>query len=234
MFKYKEVTTLIRKDIIDGVYPNNKLPTKVELTKIFNVSMITINKVLDQLKDEGIIEIKQGSGIYIKNINNYILHSKYESRMHGFKVNSQHLDYQNKIKRFKIIKATKFLSENLKVTVGTKVYEIIRIRIINGIITQYERTYMPVALFPNLSQEHILDSIYNYILHDCQYKIDYTHDLVSCKNANEIDKYYLNLSQQCALGTLEQIGFLDSQEIFQYTYCVFLPEYFYFKHINIF
>lgn len=234
MFKYEEVTALIRKDIIDGIYPNNKLPTKIELTKIFNVSMITINKVLEELNAEGIIEIKQGSGIFIKNVNNYLLHSKYESQMHGFKMNSRHLDYQNYINKFKIIKATEFLSENLNIKVGTEVYEIIRSRIVNDKITQYERTYMPVSLFPDLKQKHILDSLYNYILNDCNYKIDYTHDLISCKNADDIDKYYLQLEHSTALGTLEQIGYLTNGLIFQYTSCVFLPESFYFKHINSF
>ncbi len=88
MFKYEKITNEIRQNIIDGIYDNKRLPSKRELSLHYEVSVITINKVLAILKDEGIITIKHGSGIYINDLNNYLLHSDYESKMHGFKTNS--------------------------------------------------------------------------------------------------------------------------------------------------
>ncbi len=232
MFKYEKIAGELRQNIIDGIYQNNRLPSKKELVKDFNVSMITINKVLEQLKSEDIITIKHGSGIYINDVSNYLLHSEYESRMHGFKTKSKNLVYTNLVKKFQIISATKFLANNLKLELGDPVYEIIRCRIIDGQISQYEKTYMPVAVFPDLTKEHVLNSIYEYIMNECNLKIDHTHDIVSCKNADRLDQLYLEIKHDTALGTLEQIGWLEDGRIFQYTYCVFLPEFFQFKHVS--
>ncbi len=232
MFKYEKITNEIRQNIIDGIYQNNKLPSKKNLANYYNVSIITINKVFTCLKDEGIIEIKHGSGAYITDISNYLLHSEYESRMHGFKMNSKNLTYHNRVKRFKKIKATKFLAQNLNIKTGDMVYEIIRQRIVSDHVSQYEKTYMPVSLFPDLAEKHIMNSLYEYIINECNLKIDHTHDLVSCKNADKIDKTYLEIDYDTAVGTLEQIGWLNNKVIFQYTYCIFLPEHFKFKHVS--
>ncbi len=232
MFKYEKITNEIKQNIIDGIYTNNRLPSKRELSNNYNVSMITINKVLDLLKADGIISIKHGSGIYINDISNYLLHSDFESRMHGFKTTAKNLEYDNLVKKFHVIKATKFLAENLKVEYGAEVYEIIRCRVVNQKISQYEKTYMPVSIFPNMTKEHVLNSIYEYIIYDCNLNIDHTHDIVSCKNSTKLDRHYLEIKKDTALGTLEQIGWLSDGRIFQYTYCVFLPEHFRFKHVS--
>lgn len=234
MFKYQKVVKEVRQNIIDGIYKNNRLPSKKELATAFDVSIITINKVLEILKDEELIEIKHGSGIYIKYDFNLLLHSEYQSCMHGFKTKSKNLNYHNILKKFEIIKATVFLANNLKIKPGDLVYEIIRCRVIKGEISQYEKTYLPVAMFPNITEDHLLDSLYEYIINECNLKIDHTHDIVSCKNANVIDKTYLEIDYDTALGTLEQIGWLDNGEIFQYSYCVYLPKYFQFKHVSPF
>ncbi len=231
MFKYQKIIDDIREDILKGKYPGKKLPSTKEFANIYNVSIITIKKALQELEQEKLITVKHGSGIYISENKAAILRSKYEMKMAGFKWNARNLDYENKVATFKIIKATSFLADTLGLSVNDEVFEIIRLRVVEGINVQYEKTYIPVSLYPNLSTDDLLNSLFEYInAHGPQ--ISHSHDLIGCKNATDIDKYYLNLKDSTALGTLEQIGWLENNVIFQYSYCVFIPEFFRFKFIN--
>lgn len=65
----------LREEIISNTYPlNSKLPPETELAKKLNIGRSTLRKVLDALKEEGLIESVKGSGSFVcnKNIIRYI------------------------------------------------------------------------------------------------------------------------------------------------------------------
>lgn len=65
--KYVEIYNRILKLICDGLYlEGSKLPTENELSKELHVSRMTLRQALLLLKEDGIIETKQGSGNYVK------------------------------------------------------------------------------------------------------------------------------------------------------------------------
>ena len=65
----------LKKEIISGKYDfNPKLPSEAELATRLNISGSTVRKVLTQLRNEGLIETRNGSGSYVseKNLNRII------------------------------------------------------------------------------------------------------------------------------------------------------------------
>ena len=66
MFLYQEIAQKI-KEVIQGIEPSDRLADERTLSEEFNVSRSTVRKALAQLKSEGHLDIKQGSGIYVKN-----------------------------------------------------------------------------------------------------------------------------------------------------------------------
>lgn len=231
MFKYKKIVNEIREDIIKERFPNKKLPSTKSFAKKYNVSVITIKKALEVLEKEDLITVKHGSGIFISENKAAILRSKYEIKMAGFKLNSRNLNYKNKTVVFKRIKATTFLTDTLAIDPDDEIFEIIRLRIIDEKPIQYEKTYIPVKLYPTLTEKDLVNSLFEFINKNGP-QISHSHDLIGCKNSTDIDHYYLEISEPTGLGTLEQIGWLENDVIFQYSYCVFLPKYFSFKFIN--
>ncbi len=231
MFKYQTIIDDIRENILKGTYPTRKLPSTKSLAAEYSVSIITIKKALRELEKEKLINVKHGSGIYIAENKAAVLRSKYEVKMAGFKWNSRNRNYHNKTAVFKKVKATEFLADTLAININDEVFEIIRIRIIDGVNAQYERTYIPVNLYPNLTEDDLIGSLFEFINKNGP-QISHTHDLIGCKNSTDIDHYYLNLESTTALGTLEQISWLENDVIFQYSYCTFLPDHFKFKFIN--
>lgn len=61
--KYQTTYDALRARLIAGRYPvGGRLPTEEELTRIFDVSRVTIRRALDMLVNEGYVERRQGSG----------------------------------------------------------------------------------------------------------------------------------------------------------------------------
>lgn len=63
---YLEALETLKKEIINGKYSfRTKLPSEAELAADLNISGSTIRKVLDELRNEGLIETRKGSGSYV-------------------------------------------------------------------------------------------------------------------------------------------------------------------------
>lgn len=64
--RYLEVAESIRSLIAAGEYgPGGVLPSEAELGRRFRASRVTVRKALDQLRDEGIVTSRRGSGWFV-------------------------------------------------------------------------------------------------------------------------------------------------------------------------
>lgn len=65
-WKYERIAGDLRTRIRSGFYaPGSKLPSKTGLKVEYGVSDGPVNKALDVLRDEGLIETRQGSGTFV-------------------------------------------------------------------------------------------------------------------------------------------------------------------------
>jgi len=64
---YRELAQLILADIASGKYPvDSRLPAERELSAIYSVSRPTVREAVIALEVQGIVEVKLGSGAYVK------------------------------------------------------------------------------------------------------------------------------------------------------------------------
>ena len=64
---YQQVLEDLRAKIEDGTYPlGAKLPSEVELIKIYDVSRITVRRAVSELVSEGILVKEQGRGTFVR------------------------------------------------------------------------------------------------------------------------------------------------------------------------
>lgn len=64
---YQVIVDQIKEDFLSGdLQPGEKLPTERELASRFNVSRTSVREALRKLEIKGVLEIKQGSGSFIK------------------------------------------------------------------------------------------------------------------------------------------------------------------------
>jgi len=63
---YKQLTDILRRDIEGGKFKKGeKIPTEIELSKLYNVSRITVRNALEELAKENLLIRKQGKGTFV-------------------------------------------------------------------------------------------------------------------------------------------------------------------------
>lgn len=214
MKKYIHIYEQIKEKIINGTYKiNSYLPDGKTLATTYDASVLTVNKALDKLVAEGYILKRRGDGTIVKDWKNTTtgdftpltgVYSHY-----GDKVHSQVL-------AFEIIKASTHVANKLSICAHDFVYEIRRLRIIEGIPTIIETTYMPIDVITDLKLIHLENSIYAYIKEELKLKIQSSFFTIKGAVASPEEKALLEIDTEMVMQ-VEGISNLDDGRIFEYT-----------------
>nr|NKC41497.1 GntR family transcriptional regulator [Lactobacillus mulieris] len=207
-------------NITSGKYNNSKtLPTQVELAKEFQVSRITIQRAINLLMLEGCIESNKRGGTHIKNSNSNILldsdvaeHTGLTNKLSGLgKVTSSIISFSTR-------QAEDFECKKLDLPVNSEIYDIIRLRYFNNMPILLEYTVMPVNLIPGITEDILNQSIYSYIRNTLHYEIGEAFRRIHADKADCYDQKYLNCKQNDPILEIDQIAFLDKENIpFEYS-----------------
>lgn len=217
---YRQIADTLREQISSGeLKPGDALPTESALQAMFSVSRVTIRQALKRLTEEQIIESIQGSGSYVKeervNYDIYQLTGFYE------KLADRNVDTHSDVKVFEVIKADARLAEKLQLAPDDKVWHVKRVRFIKQKPVNLEETWMPLALFADLTWEVMENSKYHYIEQIKKMVIDRSEqELVPIMPSEEA---IAALALDPAKPILEKAsrGFLKDGRVFEYSRNVF-------------
>ena len=217
---YRQIADALREKISAGeLKPGDALPTESSLQETFSVSRVTVRQALKLLTEEQIIESIQGSGSYVKeervNYDIYQLTGFYE------KLADRNVDTHSEVSIFEVLKADAKLAEKLNLSHDDKVWHIKRVRFIKQKPVNLEETWMPLALFPDLTWEVMENSKYHYVEQIKKLVIDRSEqELVPIMPSEEA---IAALSLDPAKPILEKVsrGFLKDGRVFEYSRNVF-------------
>lgn len=217
---YRQIADALREKISAGeLKPGDALPTESSLQEAFNVSRVTVRQALKLLTEEQIAESIQGSGTYVKeervNYDIYQLTGFYE------KLADRNVDTHSEVSIFEVLKADAKLAEKLNLSHDDKVWHVKRVRFIKQKPVNLEETWMPLALFPDLTWEVMENSKYHYVEQIKKLVIDRSEqELVPIMPSEEA---IAALSLDPAKPILEKVsrGFLKDGRVFEYSRNVF-------------
>lgn len=217
---YQQIADALREKISAGeLKPGDALPTESSLQEAFNVSRVTVRQALKLLTEEQIVESIQGSGTYVKeervNYDIYQLTGFYE------KLADRNVDTHSEVSIFEVLKADAKLAEKLNLSHDDKVWHVKRVRFIKQKPVNLEETWMPLALFPDLTWEVMENSKYHYVEQIKKLVIDRSEqELVPIMPSEEA---IAALSLDPAKPILEKVsrGFLKDGRVFEYSRNVF-------------
>lgn len=217
---YRQIADALREKISAGeLKPGDALPTESSLQEAFNVSRVTVRQALKLLTEDHIVESIQGSGTYVKeervNYDIYQLTGFYE------KLADRNVDTHSEVSIFEVLKADAKLAEKLNLSHDDKVWHIKRVRFIKQKPVNLEETWMPLALFPDLTWEVMENSKYHYVEQIKKLVIDRSEqELVPIMPSEEA---IAALSLDPAKPILEKVsrGFLKDGRVFEYSRNVF-------------
>ena len=213
---YRQIADALREKISAGeLKPGDALPTESSLQEAFNVSRVTVRQALKLLTEEQIVESIQGSGTYVKeervNYDIYQLTGFYE------KLADRNVDTHSEVSIFEVLKADAKLAEKLNLSHDDKVWHVKRVRFIKQKPVNLEETWMPLALFPDLTWEVMENSKYHYVEQIKKLVIDRSEqELVPIMPSEEA---IAALALDPAKPILEKAsrGFLKDGRVFEYS-----------------
>ena len=142
---YARIEETLAAEIAQGDYrPGDQLPTEDALLQRFEVSRITVRRAIQNLVRRGLLEIRRGLGTFV-------LSPRIEAeltKLTGF-VEDMHAAGRRATARVisqGVVAAPARAAERLQLAKGTKVMQIRRVRLANGMPLSFDETYLPLSL----------------------------------------------------------------------------------------
>jgi len=220
MSKYEDVANDIIDKIKSGLYrPGEPLPKQEDLASKYSVSRMTLQKSLAILKLKGFVYSQQGAATFVKgNANNL---ANMDIGVNQYVGTSQLLGSKHKLISKIINFDLRYPNEdeqlNLKLSPTDAIYDIKRLRIVDGKPYALEYTKMPVNLIPGIDDQVLHNSIYGYIQNDLKLSIGAAYrNLMASKPTTE-DKKYLDCKNDDPIFKVIQTVYLADGTPFEYS-----------------
>lgn len=210
---YDELVKAIEdKEVIAG----EKLPSENELMEQYQVSRDTIRKSLDLLEENGYIQKAKGKGSFVLDIDKFdfpvsgIISFKEISEKlgHGFRTIVEHLELR---------RPDKTIEKRLELSQGDLVWEVIRVREIDGERIILDKDYFHNEYIKGLTKEICEDSTYEYIENELGLSINFAKKEIVVEKATEEDRKYLDLESFDMVVVVKSYTYLSDASLFQYT-----------------
>ncbi len=227
---YQIITESILDSIHKGTYaPGDQLPSQKELCHNFNTSLMTMRKVLDDLYRRGIIKSIPGKGIFVVQ---KMVSSEYGSLI-GFDGQMARLGLKSSSVTLgeQIIPATALLSNTLHIPPGASVVYVYRLRYANSLPVSLYKVYLPHQLCPGILDIGLgTGSLFSILRNVYHLNLVGSRNTVSALLPDEDAIKYLEIKQPVAMLMKEQITYIDSGEIIEYSQNLSLGTGFYVQY----
>lgn len=217
MTGYKKIAETIRNQIIKGKYKEGDLlPSQQELAEKYHVSRVTVSRAFHILKEEEFIRTRRGYGAVTQKPaeNSDIDVEKYtgltELMGKDAVVTSQIISFSLRFPEEEEMK-------KLNISSSEPVYDIIRLRIVNGEPLMLEYTIMPIRVIPGIDETILKKSIYAHIQKTLHLKIGASVRKIKADKPDAYDRQYLECAKDDPVLEVEQTVRLKDGTPFEYS-----------------
>jgi GntR family transcriptional regulator len=213
---YQQLANDLRKLILSGqISSGESIPSERILCEKTNASRVTIRKAIDQLIIEGLLFRRQGSGTFISER----IEHKGED-LSGFTDEMRTLGVDpSSIWLMKMIaQATSEEVSTLKLSTGTQVCRLSRVRLSNDMPMGIENTIIPAQFLPDL--ETLTDSLY-HALQANNHSPSHGEQKVTASIASPTEAGLLSIQEGGPVLRIERYTFLPDNTPLEYTRSVY-------------
>ena len=218
---YAQLEDVLRAGILNREWEvNTPIPSEVELSKIHNLSRMTVRSVITRLVNEGLLYRVQGKGTFVSEPKIATRSLAYmgireQLEMMGYETTTQLIN-------FDVIRADAYLSGLFSIQPGEPVQYIERVRSVNDDPISIHRSYIPQKLCPSLTDEN-METEQLCVIMERQYslKADKVSESLSAILANEREAEMMLVEPRCPLLMLEDINKTSAGVVFEYSKVLF-------------
>ncbi|MEN6363863.1 MAG: GntR family transcriptional regulator [Rectinema sp.] len=218
---YLQLEEILRKQIREGeLQYHQAIPSENELSKIYDLSRMTVRGVITRLVNEGLLYRVPGKGTFVAEPK--IMTGPLSQK--GIREQLEDMGYETgtTVLDMRIEKADLPVADELGLSVGAPVYKLERLRYANGEPLGLDLSYIPVSLCSDLFEKE-LDSEPLCDILEKNYDIVAKHGvetLESCKAAAREIKH-LKIAKGAPLLLLKYTMFSQNGTPFEYSKVVF-------------
>lgn len=218
--KYLSIYRDLKERILNGEFKTSEqLPFEKDLCARYDASKMTVKKALDLLVEDGLIIKRRGAGTFVKGLSeNEMIRMSVSSQLKGLSKFSRNSEVTSKILSFDIIRAPENIYKYLNISQDSFIYDIHRVRYVEGVPTVIEKTYMPIELISGLREKHLYHSIYQYIEEELELTIQSSHRRYTVRKASDFEAKNLEVNTGDPVAIAEQIVFLDNGKTMEYSF----------------
>ena len=198
--------TLIGKINSGELEGGSQLPSERELSETYEISRMTARNALTQLVDLGYAYRVKGKGTFVR-LPNF---ERDFVKLSGFSqmLISRGIRPSNKVVKIGIIETDKKIASLLEISIGSKAYEIVRVRYGDNIPLALEYSYLPMNLFDNLLQyDFENNSLYEVIENNYNHKLKFSKQWIKITSLYENEANFLDVEECTPAFLLESISY---------------------------
>lgn len=183
---YARVKAQLLERILSGeMAAGDQLPTQKELCHEFGVSRITITRALNDLEQEGLLELRQGVGSFVR-----------LPLATGILTNVSHLykqTFAGDPAAEHVLLGVDLITDHPDALKGTlagagELWRVLRLRMIDGVPVGYEESFIPGRMIPPEKTVRSLESqlLFDFLTRDCGVRLTATRVHVSAAIVGEV------------------------------------------------
>ncbi len=173
--------------------PGDKLPSERELSEKFQVQRLTLRSGLQMMEEAGLIYSVPRSGYYVANRKIAKLADNIQSTTSAIVQAGRKVEM--KLIKFEEREIDKYLYTQMNLPLGTRLYEIKRLRSIDGVPVSMDYSFIPKSVTPGLETYDFKDeSLYKILNEDYGIKLTKSKQNIVVVKAEENYCYDLGLT----------------------------------------
>ncbi|WP_440119839.1 trehalose operon repressor [Paenibacillus sp. QZ-Y1] len=210
---YEDIAARIRTGEIEA---GTLLPSELDLSETYQTSRETIRKALKMLYEEGFIQKIQGKGSIVLDIRKIDFPI---SGLVSFKELAKKMGHraQTYVKFFEEKKVDQILHKKINFGLDEQIWEIRRVRKVDGEHVILDKDYISQKLVPGLSKKICEDSVYEYIEKELGLSISFAKKEILVEEPTPEDKELLDLEGFHNVVVVRSQVYLEDASQFQYT-----------------
>lgn len=225
----EQLIEYINKNLKTG----DRLPSERKLAEDYNISRTTVRLAIQELDRLGYVTTLHGSGsfvsdLYQKGIN---LSGTYsftdQMKLLGKEPQTRLLDFQ-------LFEADDYLAKQLKIKLDSKIYLLKRLRLADDQPMMYEETYLPVEVFPDLSDDLVASkSLYKIFEENYQQRIHYAEEEILATIVNPEIAEILQVSSNSPGLKVHRLTHSKDHQLIEYTETIARGDKFRYRNLHI-
>ena len=216
-----QLSQIIREMIDKGeLQPGDALMSEREICRLQWISLMTVNKVIVTLVNEGLLDLQQGKWTFVDFKKKRHRYEKLEGLTQILK--KQGLDVSNELLEFSLGERSQNIQRKLQMDQSVA-YKIKRIRYINEDPVVLETVYLNPKMCSNLTEDLIQNySLYHIYKEIYQYRVIKAEQIITQIILNKEEAKLLKQPRNTLALKIDRIVYTSDEKVMEYTVSIFM------------